>query len=119
MARSTVEGKARVRIEECGQRICGTIVWLKEPVKDGAPVADDKNPDESLRGQPVLGLCIVRNFEYDGDGEWSGGTVYDPESGNDYKGKMRLTEDGMLELRGYVLIPLFGRSETWVRWERE
>jgi uncharacterized protein (DUF2147 family) len=113
----TEEGKARVRIELCGDRYCGRIVWLKEPEKNGAPVRDDKNPDHSLREQPVLGLRIISDFNYDGEGVWSGGTVYDPESGNDYRGKMTLADDRTLELRGYVLIPLFGRSETWTRWE--
>jgi uncharacterized protein (DUF2147 family) len=70
-----------------------------------------------LREQPVLGLRIISDFNYDGEGVWSGGTVYDPESGNDYRGKMTLADDRTLELRGYVLIPLFGRSETWTRWE--
>jgi uncharacterized protein (DUF2147 family) len=44
-----------------------------------------------------------------------GGRVYDPESGKDYKGKLHLVDEKTLDLRGYVLIPLFGRTETWTR----
>ncbi len=111
----TADGKAKVLIYQCEKLYCGKIVWLKEPVKNGKEAVDDKNPDEKLRAQPVLGLVIVRGFEFDGDNEWTGGKVYDPESGNTYSGKMALLEDGTLKLRGYVLIPLFGRSEVWTR----
>jgi len=93
----------------------GRIVWLKEPLKNGTPVLDDKNPEDSLKSRPVLGLVILRGFTYDGDRVWSGGKIYDPKSGNDYSAKMTLADDGTLDLRGYVLIPLFGRTEKWVR----
>ena len=112
----TADSKACVEISRCGTKYCGTIVWLKEPLKDGKPAVDDKNPDETKRARPVLGLVIVRDFVYDGDNVWTDGKVYDPESGNDYSGKMTLEDPSTLTLRGYVLIPLFGRSETWSRW---
>lgn len=111
----TTEAKARVLIIREGKEFVGKIVWLKEPEKEGKPVLDDKNPDEKLRTRPVLGIEILRGFTYDGDNEWSGGKVYDPESGNDYSGTLTLRDAGTLELRGYVLIPLFGRTEVWKR----
>ncbi len=111
----TAEGKAKVLIVRSGETFSGSIVWLKEPEKNGKPVADDKNPDEKLRDRPVLGLQILRDFTYDGDDVWAGGRIYDPESGSDYRAKMTLLEDGTLKLRGYILVPLLGRSELWVR----
>jgi len=113
----TADGKACVEIARCGEKYCGKIVWLKEPLKDGKPVVDDKNPEEAKRARPVLGLAILRDFEYDGDNVWTGGKVYDPESGNDYSAKMTLEEPSLLDLRGYVLVPLFGRTSTWTRWQ--
>jgi len=111
----TVDGKAVVEVYRCGEALCGRIVWLKEPVKDGAPVRDDKNPVDTLRGRPVVGLTIMEGFVYDDEREWIGGTIYDPESGDIYSAKMFLKDDQTLELRGYVLLPLFGRSELWTR----
>lgn len=111
----TGEGKARVQIYRCDTLYCGKIVWLKEPVKNGKEVVDDKNPDPALKDKPVIGLVIVRAFSYDGDGEWTGGKVYDPESGDTYSGKMTLKDPHTLRLRGYVLIPLLGRTEIWTR----
>ncbi len=111
----TDEGKARVQIYRCDTLYCGKIVWLKEPVKNGKEVVDDKNPDPALKNKPVIGLIIVRGFSYDGDNEWTGGKVYDPESGDTYSGKMALQDPQTLRLRGYVLIPLLGRTEVWTR----
>src|SRR5512143_1156326 len=111
----TAEGKARVQIYRCDTLYCGKIVWLKEPVKNGREVVDDKNPDPALQNKPVIGLVIVRGFTYDEDGEWTGGKVYDPETGDTYSGKMTLKDPHTLRLRGYVLIPLLGRTEVWTR----
>ncbi|MEW6509715.1 MAG: DUF2147 domain-containing protein [Bacteroidota bacterium] len=112
----TAESESRIEIYKCDSiTYCGRIVWLRDPLKEGKPVVDDKNPEESLRNRPVMGLELLRGFTYDGDGVWAGGKIYDPKSGNDYSAKMRLTSDSTLNLRGYVLIPLFGRTEGWVR----
>jgi len=113
----TEEGKARVEITRCGEQFCGTIIWLKEPVKEGKPVVDDKNPDLNLRDRPVLGMKLLWGFAFDGDGEYSDGEVYDAESGNTYKATMEFADEKTLDLRGYVLIPLFGRTSRWTRYE--
>jgi uncharacterized protein (DUF2147 family) len=111
----TAEGKAKILLYKCGEAVCGKINWLKEPMKDGKVVVDNKNPDSTFHSRPVLGLEILRGFQFDGEDEWTGGKIYDPESGDTYSAKMVLEEDGRLKLRGYVLIPLLGRSEYWTR----
>ncbi len=118
------EKDAKIDIIRCGDKFCGMIVWLKNPnyppgSKDGAPGTprlDNNNPDENLRKNQILGLEIVRDFAYVGNNTWSGGRVYDPKSGKTYRGKMTLADPDRLELRGYVGIPLFGRSTTWTRY---
>jgi uncharacterized protein (DUF2147 family) len=111
----TAEGKAKILLYKCGEQVCGKINWLKEPTKNGKIVVDDKNPDSTYHARPVLGLEILRGFQFDGEDEWTGGKIYDPESGDTYSAKMVLQEDGRLKLRGYVLVPLLGRSEYWTR----
>jgi uncharacterized protein (DUF2147 family) len=111
----TAEGKARVQITKNDDIYAGKIIWLKEPEKNGKAVVDDKNPDEKLRDRPVLGMEIVYGFKYDEENVWTDGKVYDPESGNEYKAKITLVDEKTLKLRGYVLIPLLGRSELWTR----
>ncbi len=111
----TADGKAHIEILRKGETFTGRIVWLKEPEKNGRPAVDDKNPDEALRTRLILGLELMYGFVYDGDDEWVGGRVYDPEGGDEYRGKLYLEDHETMELRGYVMIPLFGRSETWKR----
>ncbi len=111
----TAEGTSKIEIFRCGEEYCGRIAWLKEPERDGKPRVDEKNPDQNLKSRPLLGLEILRGFTFDGEDVWKGGKIYDPKSGNDYSAKMTLVEPNKLELRGYVLIPLFGRTETWTR----
>lgn len=75
---------------------------------------DAKNPDPALRSRELMGLVILKNLKKDGD-EFTGGEVYDPNSGHTYKAKARLLEDGRLKLRGFIGISLFGRNELWTR----
>lgn len=111
----TAEGTSRILIYKSGEEFFGKISWLKEPEKDGKPRVDEKNPEERLRSEPLLGLVILRGFTFDGDDTWKGGKIYDPKSGNDYSAKMTLADPRTLNLRGYILVPLFGRTETWTK----
>jgi len=119
---NTENGEARVEMFMCGKKFCGRIIWLKNPVytdsRDGEigdPVIDKKNPDPALRSRPVLGLLILKGFTPEGDNYWGNGTCYDPKSGNTYRGKIHMVAHDRLELRGYVGIPLFGRTSVWSR----
>jgi uncharacterized protein (DUF2147 family) len=111
----TTDGLSKVEIYRNENEFLGKIVWLKEPDKDGKPKVDEKNPDETLRSRPVLGMTIMRGLAFDGDDTWKGGKIYDPKSGNDYSAKMTLADPHTLKLRGYIVIPLVGRTEIWTR----
>jgi uncharacterized protein (DUF2147 family) len=111
----TADGKAHIEVYRTGEKFAGKIVWLKEPLKNGVPAVDDKNPDEKLRGRPMLGMELMYGFVYDEDDVWTAGRVYDPEGGEEYRGKLTLVDNDTMELRGYVMLPLFGRTETWTR----
>ena len=67
-----------------------------------------------LRDKKIVGMVFLRGFSPDGDG-WSGGTVDDPDNGKEYRGKIKSLGKDKLYLRGYVGIPMFGRTETWNR----
>jgi uncharacterized protein (DUF2147 family) len=74
-----------------------------------------KKCDGDLKDKPVLGMTIMTGLKRDGD-VWDGGTILDPDSGNTYSAKLHLIDGGQkLEVRGYLGISLFGRSQTWVR----
>lgn len=118
----TPEGKSRVEIYSCGENLCGRIVWLREPLReDGSVKRDRENPDEALRSREIVGLQIMQGFERANDSgtEWEDGEIYNPEDGKTYSANIRLRDDGTLRLRGYVGIPLLGKTQIWERYEGE
>lgn len=110
------KGKAKIKIEKIGSKYYGKIVWMKEPKdKDGNRKLDKENPDKKMRNVPILGLRILKDFEYVGDSKWEKGTIYDPEGGSTYSCKMELKDDNTLKIRGYIGVSLLGRTEVWSR----
>jgi uncharacterized protein (DUF2147 family) len=106
---------AKIQIYRSGERFYGKIIWLKNPTENGKPRVDGNNPDKSKRSTPVIGLMILSGFKFNGDDEWKGGDIYDPESGKTYSSYMYLKSKNTLKVRGYVGVALLGRTETWTR----
>jgi uncharacterized protein (DUF2147 family) len=79
-------------------------------------LTDDKNPDPARRKLVLRGQVILRDMKYGGDGNWSGGTIYDPKKGKIYKCQVELLAPGSLKVRGYIGIPLLGISQKWTRY---
>lgn len=109
------EKTAKVEIFKRGDKYFGKIVWLKEPMRDGKPKLDRENEDESLRTRPIMGLEILKDFEFDDD-EWEDGTIYDPKNGETYSCYMEKDGDS-LKVRGYIGISLIGRTAIWTKAE--
>jgi uncharacterized protein (DUF2147 family) len=107
---------AKIQIYKSGEKYYGKIIWLKNALdKAGKPQTDINNPDKTKRANAIIGLVMLSDFKFNGDDEWKGGSVYDPENGKSYSGYMYLKGTNTLRLRGYVGISLFGRTETWTR----
>lgn len=108
-------GEAHIEISKRGNKFFGKIVWLKATKDEKGIVKTDlKNPDESLRSRPILGLEILKNFVFE-DKRWTDGTIYDPKSGKNYSCNITLKDNGLLSVRGYVGISLLGRTDVWKR----
>jgi uncharacterized protein (DUF2147 family) len=100
--------------EENGS-IAGKIYHIYS-IEGQKPTDVCKECDGVLKDKPILGMKIIYDMGQDSPTEWVGGRVLDPKSGKVYRGKMTLIANGCkLNLRGYVGIPLFGRTETWLR----
>ncbi len=101
--------------EEDGQ-LHGQVIAVMDPVytikedvdRAGQHRLDDNNPEKTLKERPIIGLQIFSEYQYDGS-KWRG-KIYDPESGNTYQSRMKINRDGRLEIRGYIGVPLFGRT---------
>ena len=69
----------------------------------------------SDKGAPVLGLTLIKGMLRNGL-SYENGTVRDPRDGSVYRASMKVSTDGKkLEMRGYLGISLFGRSQVWNR----
>jgi uncharacterized protein (DUF2147 family) len=91
----------------------GKIIWLKDPVENGKPKMDKKNPKDKFKTQPLVGLIILRGFKGD-ENTYDDGTIYDPQNGKTYD--CTITYKGpKLSIRGYIGISLFGRTTVWER----
>lgn len=100
-----------IQIYRCGADVCARLIAISA---DSPTRADVHNPDPAQRGRSLCGLKIGSGFELVGPDRAQGGKLYDPKSGKTYTGSMT-REGNHLKLRGYVGIPLFGRTETWTR----
>jgi uncharacterized protein (DUF2147 family) len=120
---NTPENDCKIEIYKCGNKYCGRIAWLKEPLypadDDGGmadkPIVDRENPSPDLWARPLIGLQLMEGFTYIGKNVWEKGTIYNPDNGKTYKCKMTLSAPDRLEVRGFIGISLFGGTSIWTR----
>jgi uncharacterized protein (DUF2147 family) len=110
-------GKARsvVKIGSENGRLTGQIERLfREKGEDPDPHC--KKCDHERKDQRVIGMKILWDLVSDGEG-WGSGYILDPENGKTYRCQIKLLAGGeKLEVRGYIGMPLLGRSQVWERW---
>lgn len=106
----TAKKDGKFQIYKVGNKYQGKLIW-----GTGGDELDSKNPDPKLRNKELIGQTLLKDFVYDGDGAWEEGTIYDPREGKTYDCILKLKNNNTLEVRGYVGISLFGRTETWTR----
>lgn len=113
---ATSKPKSLVRITETNGVLQGKIEKLfRGPEEDQNPKCEKCTG--AGKDQPMIGMTILSGLKKDG-AVWSGGEITDPASGKVYKSKAELLEAGKkLQVRGYVGMPVFGRSQTWLREE--
>lgn len=94
---------------------------IKGVVERGLPTDTEDKRCTACKGQRknqrMIGMEILWNLHKDGD-EYSGGEILDPFSGNIYRAKLSLLENGTkMQVRGYTGFSLFGRTQIWLREE--
>ena len=69
------------------------------------------------KDQPIVGMTVLWGMHRDGD-SYTGGELLDPHNGKTYSAKMTLLDGGKkLDVRGYIGMPMLGRTQTWQRVE--
>lgn len=71
--------------------------------------------DAPRKNQKIVGMTFMWRLKKDGN-EYKGGEILDPENGKIYRCKIKLVDQGnKLDVRGFIGIALFGRTQTWLR----
>jgi uncharacterized protein (DUF2147 family) len=115
-------GKGAVEIRPCvtsgrdSNKLCGFIVWLKNPNgKNGQPLTDGYNSDPAKRKRPICGLAVLGALQRVSEGGYDNGWVYDPEQGQAFDAAIQLSSADRLILTGYKGIKFFSKSFAWKR----
>ena len=90
-------GESRVRFAKCGDAMCGTVAWLKDPANSASKV----------------GQRVFYDMKPNGAGQWAG-QAFNPEDGKTYSGKMTLS-GSTLTTAGCVFGGIICRSVSWSR----
>jgi uncharacterized protein (DUF2147 family) len=108
--------KSYVRIVEQGGVLVGRIERLINPPK-ADPVCDACT--DARKGQPIIGMTILEGVKKSADeAVWDSGSILDPNNGKTYKVRLTPKDGGKaLDVRGYIGMPLLGRTQTWQRAE--
>jgi uncharacterized protein (DUF2147 family) len=109
--------KSLVRISDSNGLFSAQIEKIFDPAKQDARCG--KCSDER-KDQPMLGMTILRGVRHNPNDAslWDGGEILDPNNGKTYRVRLRPSDDGQrLEVRGYIGLPLLGRTQTWQRVE--
>jgi uncharacterized protein (DUF2147 family) len=108
--------KSLIRITEAG----GVYIGKVEKILSDKPDAKCLECTDERKDKLVLGMTIMRNVKHNADdkGLWDGGDILDPKNGKVYKVLLKLVEGGKkLDVRGYIGMPMLGRTQTWLRVE--
>lgn len=118
----TQDQRAKVKISSCltnAEEICGIIVELRDPLdpETREEKTDKLNPDPVLKNRKLLGLMNLTGFKAASQDpkRWTDGKIYSPREGETYSCEMTLIEPNTLEVRGYIGLPIFGKTQTWTR----
>lgn len=112
----TQQERSLVRITEAGGTLSGRIEKVADATK-----ADNKcdKCEGAKKDQPIVGMTIIEGAKKRADEPyWDGGSILDPNNGKTYKLRLTPADGGKkLEVRGYVGMPMLGRTQTWIRVE--
>lgn len=112
----TGQPKSIVSINESADhQLTGKVIKLFKDPKRLCTACEGEN-----HNKPIVGLTVMHGLKPSKEqGLWEEGEILDPKTGKVYHCTLRVLENGnKLQVRGYIGLPLFGRSQTWERVER-
>ena len=113
----TNEPASLIKIQDVNGALEGTIVKTFQKPNEKPLVYCNLCKDER-KDKPIIGMKIMTELKRDKPGSWSDGKILDPEEGEIYRVKI-VTEDGKkMDVRGYIGVPLLGRTQVWYKVEQ-
>jgi uncharacterized protein (DUF2147 family) len=109
--------KSLVRIVDTAGVLTGKVEKIFDATKQDAKCDECS---DARKGQPIVGMTIIQGVKANAGeaGLWDGGEILDPNNGKTYKVRLKPVNGGKtLEVRGYIGMPMLGRTQTWQRVE--
>jgi len=106
----TESGNLEVEIAPCQQALCGTVVRVLANRSMSGPGQEMQPADP----RPAMGMTLLSDFRASGEGEWKG-RIYNRENAKHYSALMSMSGPNQLVIRGYVGLPVFGKTQVWQR----
>jgi uncharacterized protein (DUF2147 family) len=109
--------RAQIRITDSNGVLSGKIEKLLAADAKQDAVCDKCSDDR--KDKPLIGMEILRGVKKaEGEAVWEGGTILDAAEGKVYKVRLNPADGGKkLDVRGFVGMPMLGRTQTWIRIE--
>lgn len=102
------KGSVHVRVEPCGTRMCGVVVWANEKAK-----ADARKGGTD----PLIGSQLFRDFTPERPGIWHG-KVFVPDIGKTFSGTIRVIDDNTIVGSGCLIGRVGCKSQQWTRLQK-
>src|SRR5690349_9123515 len=103
------DGYANIRIDSCGGKMWGIVVWEK------APGFDTENPDPAKKTRPTLGMPVLMGLSPAKEpGKWSG-EIYNSNNGKMYSANISLADENTLDLEGCLFPNFMCLTQKWTR----
>jgi uncharacterized protein (DUF2147 family) len=104
------DGYANIRVDNCGGKMWGIVVWEK------TPGTDSENPDPAKKTRPTLGMPILMGLGpvKEQPGKWTG-EIYNSQNGKMYGATISLANEDTLNLEGCLFPNFLCMTQQWTR----
>jgi uncharacterized protein (DUF2147 family) len=93
-------GRGAIEIKDCGGKLCGHVVWVKDPASDAKGC-----------GRQIIGDAVSTGGAWGGDDAW----IYSPEKKKNYNVEITPLKDGTLKVKGYAGISFLSKTMIWTK----
>ncbi|WP_295555424.1 DUF2147 domain-containing protein [uncultured Hyphomicrobium sp.] len=94
-------GRGAIEIKDCGGKLCGHVIWVKDPASDSKGC-----------GRQIIGdLVSTGSGVWGGDDAW----IYSPEKKKNYNVEITPLADGTLKVKGYAGLSFLSKTMVWTK----